>query len=226
MHMTSIKAQARTPAAREAAAPRRRGRPADSGARDLRREILDAAEALFAERGFAATPVRQIAERVGVTPAMIHYYFGSKTALFREVFDQALLPLASAIGELRASGRSVLEGFPGLVMRLALEHPHLPALVTREVFLPGGQMQQHFAANLAPRLGGALPGLLAAEQASGRVSSQFEPRATALLLIAMCIFPFIARPLAEKVLGVRYDAEGVAHLDAQLRLLLQRGLRP
>lgn len=210
-----------------AAKPRRsRGRPANSDSRDFRREILDAAETLFAERGFAATTTRRIAERVGVTPAMIHYYFGSKKALFREVLDQALLPLAKAITELRASGQSALEQFPRLVMRLAVQHPRLPALITREVFLPGGQMQEHFAAHLAPRLGGALPGLLAAEQRSGRISAAFDPNATALLVLALCIFPFIARPLAEKALGVRYDARGVALLESHVQMLLHRGLKP
>ena len=50
----------------------------------MREHILDAAEELFAQQGFAATPVREIAEKVNVNPAMIHYYFGSKRALLRD----------------------------------------------------------------------------------------------------------------------------------------------
>jgi hypothetical protein len=75
-------------------------------------------------------------------------------------------------------------------------------------------------------LGGALPGLLANEQAAGRIHPDFDPRTTALLVLAMCVFPFVARPLAEKALGVRYDKKGVAHLESQMKLLLERGLKP
>src|SRR5690606_29469641 len=99
-----------------------------------------------------------------------------------------------------------------MIMRLAEDRPQIPALLKPDVFLPGGTLQGHVAKNLAPRLGGALPGLLASEQAAGRISDEFDPRITALLVIAMCVFPFVARPLAEKVLGVRYDAAGVDRL--------------
>lgn len=183
------------------------------------------AEALFAQRGFSATSVRRIAGHAGVTPAMIHYYFGTKKGLLREVLESALVPLAEAITELRDSGQPPLEHFPGMLLRLGLEHPHLLALVAREVFLPGGQMQNHFVDHLAPRLGGALPELLAKDQRAGRIDGGFDPRTAALLILAMCFFPFLARPLAEKVLGVPYDAEGIAHLESQICLLLSRGLK-
>lgn len=44
--------------------------------------LLAAAGALFAERGFERTTVRDIGERAGVDPALIARYFGSKTALY------------------------------------------------------------------------------------------------------------------------------------------------
>lgn len=210
----------------KAAAIRSRGRPADAAAKDLRGDILAAAEKQFARYGFAGATLRRIADEVGVTPAMIHYYFGSKKALFREMLDQALLPLAEAIADVRESRQDPLEQFPRLLTRMAAEHPHLPALVAREVFLPGGQMQKHFVEHLAPRLGGALPELIAAEQRAGRIAPEHDPRLAALLVLAMCFFPFLARPLAERALGVDYGADGIAALESQIRLLLRQGLRP
>jgi AcrR family transcriptional regulator len=44
--------------------------------------LLEAATALFAERGFDRTTVREIGERAGVDPALIARYYGSKTALY------------------------------------------------------------------------------------------------------------------------------------------------
>ena len=43
--------------------------------------ILDAAEALFASRGFDATTIKQIGTRAKVNPALLYYYFGDKKAL-------------------------------------------------------------------------------------------------------------------------------------------------
>lgn len=64
--------------------PRKPGRP--TGAPDLRDAILDHAEQLFAERGFAGTKVRDIATAAQVNQALVSYYFGGKQALFDAVF--------------------------------------------------------------------------------------------------------------------------------------------
>lgn len=49
-------------------------------------QIIESAEELFAERGFAGTSVRDIAESAGVNLAMISYYFGSKEKLMEAMF--------------------------------------------------------------------------------------------------------------------------------------------
>ena len=65
--------------------------------KDTRQRILDAAQALFIERGYEATSLREIAERVGVTKAALYYHFTSKEELLRalleplEAFQQQLL---------------------------------------------------------------------------------------------------------------------------------------
>lgn len=66
--------------------PRRPGRP--EGQTNLADSILDAAEIMFAESGYAGTTLRQVAERLGVNPAMIAYYFQNKDNLFRAVFTR------------------------------------------------------------------------------------------------------------------------------------------
>jgi AcrR family transcriptional regulator len=50
-----------------------------------RQTLLEAASALFAERGYERATVRDIAERAGVNQALLFRYFGSKRALFGEV---------------------------------------------------------------------------------------------------------------------------------------------
>ena len=53
-------------------------------------KILDAAEFLFAERGFAETSLRTITGRAKVNLASVNYHFGSKKSLIQAVFDRFL----------------------------------------------------------------------------------------------------------------------------------------
>lgn len=68
----------------EAKPTRRRG-PRPEG--DSRAEILAAARALFAERGYQATTTRAVALQAGVDVSLIHHYFGTKSELFRAAIE-------------------------------------------------------------------------------------------------------------------------------------------
>lgn len=66
------------------------------GAQDphgTRTRILLAAERLFAERGFAATSLRALVAEAEVNLAAVHYHFGSKEGLIREVFARFIGPV-------------------------------------------------------------------------------------------------------------------------------------
>lgn len=50
-------------------------------------QIIETSERLFAQKGFDATSVRDIAEEAGINVAMISYYFGSKEKLMEAIFE-------------------------------------------------------------------------------------------------------------------------------------------
>lgn len=56
--------------------------------------ILDAAESLFAEKGFAETSLRNITSEAGVNLAAVNYHFGSKEKLIQAVFARFLDPFS------------------------------------------------------------------------------------------------------------------------------------
>lgn len=62
------------------------------GARNTRAEILDAAREYFAREGYEAATIRAIAGRAGVDPALVHHFFGTKTALFAEAMKLPVDP--------------------------------------------------------------------------------------------------------------------------------------
>jgi AcrR family transcriptional regulator len=82
-----------------ASKPRARiGRPPASDAAPTADRILAAALRLFAERGFAATSVRQIASTVGVTDAALYSHFASKQAIFDRLVESMGPPTPALLG--------------------------------------------------------------------------------------------------------------------------------
>jgi len=71
------------------------------GATSSAEDVLRAARMLFAERGYRATTVRAIAAAAGVTPAMVHHFFGSKHEVFLASIRMPLDP-ARILDELLA----------------------------------------------------------------------------------------------------------------------------
>lgn len=62
-------------------------------------KILDAAQELFAERGFAETSLRMITSKAEVNLAAVNYHFGSKEALIQATFARFLTPFSREFRE-------------------------------------------------------------------------------------------------------------------------------
>lgn len=94
-------------------APRPRGRRR-AGA-DTRAQLLDAARAAFAERGYEGATIRMIADRAGVDAAMVSHWFGGKEALFTaslEIpFDPAVVFPELLDGDPEHLGERIVERF-------------------------------------------------------------------------------------------------------------------
>lgn len=75
-------------------------------------EVVVAAAALFAERGYAATSIRDIGERVGLLGGSLYHYIKSKDALFVRIHDAALQAAEDRI-------RAAIEGLEEPAARLA-----------------------------------------------------------------------------------------------------------
>ena len=68
----------------------------DVASSDTRAQILDAAERLFAERGFRGTSVRAITDLAGANLAAVGYRFGSKAELLAAVIRRVVEPIIAA----------------------------------------------------------------------------------------------------------------------------------
>src|SRR3989442_13609471 len=68
-------------------------RPVTASPARTRERLLEAAERLFAERGFRATSVRALTSEAGCNVASVNYHFGGKEGLYREMFRRRLVAL-------------------------------------------------------------------------------------------------------------------------------------
>ncbi len=126
---------------------RRPARPASKPAvkPDRKQAILLAAEKLFAQRGYHAVSIRQIAEEAAVPLALVGYYYGPKQALFQAIFAHWNSTIEERVNSLRAitldaddpgTLPAIIEAFIGPVLRLRIsnEGEYYALLVARELY--------------------------------------------------------------------------------------------
>lgn len=92
------------------------GDQAEGKSEEVRERLLDSAEKLFAENGFARTSIRKITSSAGCNIAAVNYHFGSKDNLYREVFRRRL----GLMRELRMT--SVQEVMSGAYGEITMEN--------------------------------------------------------------------------------------------------------
>lgn len=111
-----------------AQAMRTAGRARGEGSR---RDILEAAAALFRERGFGDTSLRDIAARVGIKAGSIYYHFASKDEIALEVMNAGIEVVADAVRGALAALPS--DATPRRRLECAMQ-AHLTALLEASAF--------------------------------------------------------------------------------------------
>ena len=77
----------------------KRGRKEAEAGGDARERLLSGATALFASKGYAATTVREIVERAGVTKPVLYYYFRSKEGIYLDLMREPFSEFAALVEE-------------------------------------------------------------------------------------------------------------------------------
>jgi TetR/AcrR family transcriptional regulator len=183
--------------------PRRRGRPAASTGpgrdNDARAHLLEVALRLFAEQGIAATPLSLIARKAKVTPALLHYYFGSKDKLVDALVDERLQPLSAMLGQRLAGNdgglRGAVEGFVGTMLELLSANPWFPQLWLREVLNEGGLLRKRLIERIAPVVAHRVRDVVQQAKDRGQINPDIDARLLMVSLIGLTVFPLAAQPI-------------------------------
>jgi AcrR family transcriptional regulator len=157
--------------------PARRGRPGHS-----LDTLLDAAVALFNERGYEATSVDEVATRLGVTKSAIYHHVPSKVELLRLALDRALDALFAVTQETGATTGPAIDRLEyvvrGSVRALAAELPFVTLLLR----LRGNTEIERTALQRRREFDRIVTGLVRAAEHEGDVRTDVDPAVISRLL--------------------------------------------
>lgn len=208
--------------------PRKRapGRQPRDDAADLRAQLLDAALACFVAQGIAATSLRDIARRAGVTPALVHYYFGDKARLQHSVVEERLWPVMvqvhAGVHEAGDGVENLVAAFVGGLVRAVAAHPWLPTLWVREILCEGGALREVMIERVGPVLPRVLAERFTAAQQHGQLNPQLDPRLIVVSLVGLTMFPLASAPIWQQLFGA--GELGADEVQRHALALLVRGL--
>jgi AcrR family transcriptional regulator len=204
---------------------------------DTEQRILDAAHTVFVRRGTAGARTQEIAREAGVNSALLHYYFRSKERLAEAVFQRAAGALLPAVIRILASDLPLDAKVAQVVdveLQQLLKTPYLPGYILSELTHHPERVQQLFssAAGMSPATIGThvfkvLRKQIDAQVKAGRMHP-VSPEQFVINLLALCVFPFAARPMVMALLGL--DQSGfeqfIQRRRKELAPFFLRALRP
>jgi TetR/AcrR family transcriptional regulator len=182
------------------AVTRERERNADRS-REL---ILDAAERLFAERGYDATSLQDVGTEAGVSRGTPSYFFQSKDRLYQAVLARCFAQVRSAVQTGRERARRsgeppevVLAGVVGDYFDFILAHPRFVHLLEREALAGGARLSD--VAPLAVRE--AVDAI--AEELGMLGADADDARQLTLSILSLCWFPVVHTQTVLRAMGAR-----------------------
>jgi AcrR family transcriptional regulator len=194
-----------------------------------REAILDAGEALFAERGYDGTSLSEVGTRAGVSRGTPGYFFGSKAELYRAVLERCFGEVLEAVraGRARALAsaaepEAVLAGAVSDYFDFLAVRPNFVRLIEWEALTGGAQLEA-----IPPHVVAAQEALSALrdELAMGPGMSQ-EAAQLLLSIIGLCWFPLAHAHTVLRALGI--DPEDPGFLEQRKRHVIDlvlNGLR-
>jgi TetR/AcrR family transcriptional regulator, fatty acid metabolism regulator protein len=187
---------------------------------DRRRQLLEAAVKVFAQKGFHAARVGDIAEEAGVAYGLVYHYFESKEELLETIFRSTWAEMLSRVHEVEAAGVPASEAVrqvTALLLRTWRRDPDLVRVLVREV-----TRNQHVQQEIE-EIGHAMDALeriVRRGQETGEFRRELDPR-----LSAVVFYGALEEVLTGWVMGQLPDRdEDIARAEASVVTLLTGGL--
>lgn len=162
--------------------------------------ILNVAREVFMQNGYDGTSMQMIASVAGINKSLLHYYYRSKERLFEKIFSKAFSQFIPHLGVIFMSDMTLEEkiyAFTERYIDVFIENPLIPIFVMQEL----SKNPQHLADLV--RDAGINPDIMKQKiiQSLEKENIALEdPRHFMVNLIGLCVFPFAARPLIQRMM--------------------------
>jgi TetR/AcrR family transcriptional regulator len=180
--------------------------------------ILDAAEDLFAEKGYSATSLGDVADRVGIRSPSLYNHFRNKEALYGAVLERLLEAFGAPLAELRDEAITSERIYRWLetIVRMHHERPNLARLLQHAALSGGPQTNALIERLFSPMFDPAQA--IEADVSFERVGPDLQPWAV-MALNNMVMSYITMAPMYRDLLGE--DPFSPEALDKQLALILK-----
>lgn len=187
----------------------------------IKERIIQAAAAEFLQKGSGGARMQVIADKAGINKALLHYYFRNKDKLFEAIFQTAFRQIFANVTEMIESDRPVLEKlilFIDSYIDVLSANPDLPAFIAHEINRnPDRIYSMLFSGNFNP---GKLIRQFSEEIGQGMIRP-VAPHHLIVNIISMCIFPFIGRPMLNKILFAGDDQQHAQFMQERKEAITQ-----
>ncbi len=158
-------------------------------------KIINAAKKVFISKGMDGTRMQEIADVAGINKALLHYYFRTKNKLFEKVFSIAFknifVVLENAVSD-ETDFEQFLEKFITHYIKLLKSKPYIPQFVIHELNrnpdLIVKQLQNK--SEIKEKIF-----VLVEHAVQNNIIRPIPPVHLVTNILALCIFPFVARPI-------------------------------
>ena len=191
---------------------------------DRRRAILDAATTVFAEKGFHAARVSDIAAEAGVAHGLVYHYFDSKEQMLNELFSERWSLLLAALEQADANLSTPREKLAAAATFIVESYRHEPA-VMKVVIVEVTRAANSFGRIHLPEITQAyekIADFVAEAQSRGEMRPDVSPSDAALLFFG-AVEQFLSGWIFELVPATEEEFESARELVVDM---ICRGLAP
>ncbi len=191
-------------------------------------QIIAAATKEFLAAGFDGARMQAIADKAGTNKALLHYYFDSKEKLYYIVLKAQFAGMIGTMLQIFGSDEEFEPWLRHLIKTLLKEissRPHFSRFMIWELSARNKQLPRLFKELLEERMQGIFLGKIQAKLV--KAGAENYPAEQFLLnILSLCIYPGIARPLLEQVLGKEFFAgkDFIAQREEEIFELIKYGI--
>lgn len=192
-------------------------------ASDSVERILLAAEDLFAEHGYDAVSISDIAARAGVCKSNVFHHFSSKDELYLAVLSDARQAFFELIDNLHDSAGSLPERlgkFAESHLHRILELRKVSRLVLRDLLESSPERSKQLAENIFDKNFSLLVDTMRNSQQHGEIRQDIDPAMAAIVLISADIFFFQASSVLRHFPDIDFANDGTRYSRMLVDILL------